>query len=130
MANNKTIEQFNGGYSQAEQYLDILELERQLEEETVKENVGPEHQKTSSSLTVQKKATNKDKNRLSELPTLMEKIEKNIETLQQRLDTFDFSNMNEEQASFYRKVSEKKVELEEELFLYEEQETLEELIFN
>ena len=62
---------------------------------------------------------------------MMEKVEQNIETLQQRLESFDFSNMNEDQASFYRKISEKKEELEEELLsLYEEQEKLQELIFN
>ena len=124
---NKEIEQFDGGYAQAEQYLDILELERQLEEE--------ERKKDQTSVQVdgtkKTKASNADKRRGQEVLNEIQNIEKKVETLQQRLDTFDFSSMDEEQATFYRKVSEKKDQLEEELLsLYEEQESLRALFFS
>ena len=124
---NKEIEQFDGGYAQAEQYLDILELERQLEEE--------ERKKDQTSVQVdgtkKTKASNADKRRGQEVLNEIQNIEKKVETLQQRLDTFDFSSMDEEQAIFYRKISEKKDQLEEELLsLYEEQESLKALFFS
>jgi len=125
---NKKIEQFNGGYAQAEQYLDILELEKQLIAKKKKKDQprlekAPEVQKA--------KASNKDKQRFSEIKQTITEGEGKIETLQKRLDTFNFSQMDEEQATFYRRINEKISELEEELLsLYEEQENLEKLIFN
>ena len=63
------------------------------------------------------KASNADKRRGQEVLNEIQNIEKKVETLQQRLDTFD-SSMDEEQATFYRKVSEKKDQLEEELLSF------------
>ena len=78
------------------------------------------------------KATNKDKQRFSELHGIISNTEQKIEeVLQQRLDTFNFAQMDEEQAIFYRKINEKLEELEEELLThYEEQENLDKLIFS
>ena len=125
---NKSIEQFNGGYSQAEQYLDILELEKQLLKEEAKE-------KSSSREEIIKeekgKATNKDKQRFTNLTEIIASTEKKIEVLQQRLDTFNFAQMDEEQATFYRKINEKLEQLEEELLShYEEHENLDKLIYS
>ena len=70
-------------------------------------------------------------NILLDTTEIISKTEKKIEVLQQRLDTFNFSQMNEEQATFYRKINEKLEQLEEELLShYEEQENLDKLIFS
>tara|TARA_B100000925_G_scaffold87749_1_gene63230 strand:- start:21708 stop:23669 length:1962 start_codon:yes stop_codon:yes gene_type:complete len=125
---NKLIEQFNGGYSQAEQYLDILELEKQLLKEEAKEKSSSREEIIKEE---KSKATNKDKQRFTNLTEIIASTEKKIEVLQQRLDTFNFAQMDEEQATFYRKINEKLEQLEEELLShYEEHENLDKLIFS
>jgi ABC transport system ATP-binding/permease protein len=125
--NNKSIEQFNGGYAQAEQYLDILELEKQLIRE---DNKNKENSSNITKNTTQEKASNKDKKRLSEIEKNISTNEAKVEVLQQKISTFDFNQINEEQAIFYKKISEKIEQLEEELLsLYEEQEDLKKLNF-
>ena len=116
-----SIEQFNGGFEQAEQYLEILQIERDLEEEA---NQTPK--KSVEVSTEQIKLSNKEKSRLKEIPTLIEEHERKIEVLEKKIQTFDFSSMDGSDHQLYGQISAKKEELEENLLgLYEEQEELE-----
>ena len=82
---NKSIEQFNGGYSQEEEHLDILELEKQLLKEDAKEKVTQtEGDETKRSIKRQIKIS---KDSLTSIKYILS-TEKKVETFQQRLVLF------------------------------------------
>ena len=116
------IEEFHGGYQQAEEYLEISQIEKELKaENTAEENSSQEVQQKNL------KPTNKEKERIKKIPGLIQKAEKNLEEVDQKISTFDFSNSSPQQAEEYNQLSGVKEELETTLMeLYEEQEELQE----
>ena len=122
---NQSIEIFSGGYSQSEQYLEALALEKEFEKEMQK-NISPA---TTNDTETSKKAkpTNREKNRLKELPSLIEKAEELIEKLEASIESFNFGDGSAEKAEKFAKISTDKENLEEKLLLfYEELEDLQE----
>ena len=98
-----SIEQFNGGFEQAEQYLEILQIERDLDEEA---NQTPK--KSNEIITEQLKLSNKEKSRLKEIPSLIEEHERKIEILEKKIQTFDFSSMDGSDHQLYGQISTKR----------------------
>lgn len=126
------IETFNGGYSQVEPYLEALLFEDMLEredegtskneEETTAAKISvPTTESTSSA----KKLTNKQKERLKNIPQLIVKKEQELAIYEQKVATFDFADNSFALQQEYAKLSESREKLEEELLeLYAEQEEL------
>jgi ATP-binding cassette subfamily F protein uup len=122
---NKKIEEFVGGYAQAESYLEALALEHILLEEEKTETVQ-ENKVTAAPIQATKpKLNNAQKRRLSEIPELIEEKEKSIEGIDQLMLKFNFESMDEETSKLYSDLAIKKDHLEEELLeLYDELEAL------
>jgi len=121
---NKKIEEFSGGYSQSESYLEALALEKEFERDMQKSTTQDSKQDQPLR---SYKPTNKEKNRFKELPGLIEKAEELIEKLEVSIDNFDFADGTAEKAAQFSKISTDKESLEEKLMsFYEELEDLQE----
>lgn len=88
LINEKKIEIFEGGYTQVAPYLHAIELEKSLE------NVPAEKPKKAP----QKK--NKQKINLSEIEGQIEKLEQAKTHVEESLNTFDYSKMDENKSEF------------------------------
>lgn len=115
------LENFEAGFSQAELFLEAIHLEEELKK---KAKEAPKTQKETQP--VREKLTNKEKNRLEQLPKDIEKTEKKIDELKAELAAFDYSSMNKEKAAQMEKLQadleKHEAKLEE---LYDEWSTLE-----
>ncbi|ATH06980.1 hypothetical protein BIY24_03220 [Halobacteriovorax marinus] len=123
--NNHNIEQFVGGYAQAESYLEALTLENiVLEQEREQQEQAPleaEPPKSTPSEEAPRKLTNQEKKRLESLPQLIEDIEAQISNIDDLMLKFNFESMDMETSKLYADLGQKKSNLEEELLeLYEE----------
>ena len=94
-----SIEQFNGGFEQAEQYLEILQIERDLEDESSQSAKEPALENKPEQI----KLSNKEKSRLKEIPQLIQDYERKIEVLEKKIQTFDFSAMDGADHQLYGK---------------------------
>ena len=120
---NQNIEVFSGGYSQSESYLEALALEKELEKDLMKQQSVESGKVQNKSKPA--KPTNKEKFRIKELPTLIEKTEADISSLEEKISSFDFGDGSSDRAEEYATISKERDELEENLLLmYEEQEEL------
>lgn len=121
LLSNKNIERFEGGYDQAQEYIEALELEKSFynDEETIPESKSEDNENSN-------KLTYKQKQRIAELkekaiPELEDKIQKLTE-IQNKLSTMAIS---EDNTIKIIEISQKLEELETHLLeLYEEQESL------
>ncbi len=122
---DKKIEVFDGGYSQVAPYLHALELEKQLNQSSNKD----EPQISNEPKPKEKvKVSNKQKQRWAKIEDEISKTENNIEDLKAKMAEFDFSQHSEGQNTLYQKLGEQLHQAEETLAkLYEEWEELSEL---
>lgn len=86
------IESFEAGFSQAELFLEAIHLEEELKK---KSSTSETQEKSNPQLTSQK-MTNKEKNRFEELPGLIEKLERKIESIKSELSKIDYSVMDKD----------------------------------
>lgn len=120
LVHNRTIEIFEGGYSQVAPYLEALELE--------KSNKTPLHkeEKTQEKISTVK-MNNKEKERWKVIEKEIAKQEEKINHLTEEIANFDFSSSSENLNSNYESLN-KNLKNEEEILsrLYEEWEDLSE----
>ncbi|MDN3653098.1 ABC transporter ATP-binding protein [Thalassotalea ponticola] len=84
------IAEIVGGYSDVEQYLAMRAEQKQTKAVKDKVNTNSSGQKSASGQKKQNKLSYKDKRELESLPSLLEKLENTIETLQQQVNEPDF----------------------------------------
>jgi len=120
---DQTIETFEGGYEQAEPYLEALALEEELIEE--------ERQKQAALLTPtptsddKQKLSNKDKIRLKTIDAEITQKENEVEKLGLEIEAFDFASSDTKGHERFALISSQKEKAEEDLLsLYEEAEIL------
>jgi len=101
---NQTIENFDGGYEQVEAYLEARELEKQMMGED--NSGGPQPKK-------KKKISNKDKKRIRFLEKEIPIWEAELEVVSLKLESFDYTNMNQEESKKLTELNEKQQGLEE-----------------
>ena len=122
LVHEKTVEIFTGGYTQVAPYLHALELEKQIAKETLPDT-GPT-QDTSSNLE-KVKMSNKEKMRWKVIENEITEVEEKLETAQEELASFDFSNISENTNKEYEKLGQAVHDIETQLEkLYEEWEEL------
>ena len=122
----KNIEVFSGGYSQSEDYLEVIELERQIEKENLKKT-KLQNQEIEKTQIKKEKPSNRDKIRIKELPKLIASSENEITKIDEFIASFDFANSSPERARAFSELSANKENIENELLsMYEELETLQE----
>jgi ATP-binding cassette subfamily F protein uup len=83
------LEFFEAGFAQAELFLEAIHLEEEM-----KKKMPAALQKADAIITT--KLSNKEKNRFDELPSLIEKAEKRIETHKVDLNALDFASSDAE----------------------------------
>lgn len=117
---DKKIEKFEAGYSQVQDYLDLISIEKSYGE--VEEN-SETTQVEEEPVTEKKKLTNKEKELIKKLPRLIKEKEKEIQGLEAQLAEIDYSNLDEVTSIELNKLTQNKEQAEEELLeLYEKQE--------
>jgi ATP-binding cassette subfamily F protein uup len=119
LLDNQTLESFNGGYEQVEAYLEARELEKQMIEEEVPQSPSKPKEK-------KKKQSNKEKERIKFLEKEMPIWEAELEGISQKLENFDYSNMDQDTSNKLAELTEKQQGLEE--MILEGLEELDELI--
>lgn len=97
------IEVFTGGYSQAEEYLDLVELESLIQEESDdsesnknSEKIKNVQQELSRENVGNKKGklTYQEKELLKVLPQKIQELENKLNEIEEKIASFDFSNTN------------------------------------
>lgn len=118
---NQSIETFEGGYEQAEPYLEALALEEELKEETRdKQIVLP-----TIAIEEKQKLSNKEKIRLKTIDAEITQKEIEIERLGNEVEVFDFASADTKGHEYFASISTQKEKAEEDLLaLYEELEIL------
>lgn len=89
LLHDQSIEKFEGGFAQAEYYLEALELEKKLKE---RELANATKNKDTSS-----KSSNKEKQRYKELQDLIAKQEKVVSDLNHEIETFSYDTAGREE---------------------------------
>jgi ATP-binding cassette subfamily F protein uup len=111
-----SIEQFTGGYSQVEQYIELQTLEKELLKD--KDSSVPLPKKSPEK---EIKPAKMDKFVLQKKRQEIDKCEEVLEGLEKQIAQFDFSTMSEEKSKNYAELNELKEKIEEKLLtLYEE----------
>lgn len=120
---DNSIETFSAGYSQVEDYLETLRIEKEL---LLKDEKPKEKEKISAPPKSEKrKLTNKEKERLKTIDKDIEEKENHIFTLEEQIAAFDFSNMDQDTSMKLANLNEEKDLAEMKLLeLYEELESL------
>jgi ATP-binding cassette subfamily F protein uup len=85
------IESFEAGFPQAELFLEAIHLEEELKRKAPVQKSQPTKAAESAS-----KMSNKERNRYSQLPAEIDKVEKKLESLKLELSKIDFSHMDKE----------------------------------
>ena len=106
LLDNQTLESFNGGYEQVEAYLEAREFERQI----IKEDAP---QTPTKSKGKKKKISNKDKERTKFLEKEIPIWEAELENISQKLEGYDYSNMDQDASNKLAKLTERQQGLEE-----------------
>ena len=121
LLDQKKLEYFHGGYEQVSPYLEALALNRELESEQeaeVQKVVSPE-------VKAKKKLSNKEKDRLRKLPSLIESTETKIEELNSKISEMGSMELTKEDSEKLSLFATEMGNLEEELLaMYEEFEEL------
>ncbi len=116
------IESFQGGYDQVEPYLDALQIEKSL----AGQNEKPVEAKPTIIEKVEKKLSNKDKEKLREIEQAIAKTEEKLLIIEDKIANFDYSKLNDPKNGEFAILTSAKELLENQLIdLYSEQETLE-----
>jgi ABC transport system ATP-binding/permease protein len=120
---NGKVDVFNCGLDEFAPYQKALQIEEEMLL-TMKENESVES--THVKRNTKTKLTNKEKMRLKALPQEIEKLEKSLEVMENKLEDFDFQSMNEESRKEFEILSSTKIEQEDQLLsFYEELENIE-----
>lgn len=134
---DKAVETFNSGYSQVQSYLDAIELERELLKEEQEENSGSSVKKDDQAESSKALAphaeeakktrlSNKEKELLKKLPTLIEALELEIEKMEEQIAGIDYSTLDAKASEELNQLVEKKDSSEMELLeMYEQLEDFE-----
>lgn len=93
------LENFEAGFPQAELFLEAIHLEEELKKKNVQQP-----QSGQSSVPVQSKFSNKEKNRYDELPAEIEKLEARVTKLKAEISEVDYSTMTKEKKVKLEKV--------------------------
>jgi ATP-binding cassette subfamily F protein uup len=113
LLHDKKMEIFDGGFEQAELFIEALRLEDKLKE-LPQEEIKIKEEKP-------KKLSYKEKLRYEELPGKIEEMENRISSLEKKVESFDYSNLDkdasQELASIQKDIENNKENLET---LYEE----------
>ncbi|MBK24371.1 MAG: hypothetical protein CME70_10275 [Halobacteriovorax sp.] len=121
LLDSKKLEYFHGGYEQVSPYLEALALNKELESEqetVIQEAPNPE-------VKSKKKLSNKEKDRLRKLPTLIESSERKIEELNSKISEMGAMELTKEDSEKLSLLATEMGDLEEELLaMYEEFEEL------
>jgi len=127
LVENKNIEVFTSGYSHVAPYLEACSIEKQIEQQRLKEekhSVKPEVIEAPAEQNLG--LSQKEKLKLNKMPDLIANKETSISEIEELLSKFDYTNLDAEKSELIGKLSSKKDSLEEELLeLYEELEDLE-----
>ncbi len=124
---DQSIETFEGGYEQAEPYIEALALEEELKAEAEKEKAQAAQaaQATPAPSGEKQKLSNKEKIRLKTIDTEIAQKEEEIEKLGAEIEAFDFASADTKGHEHFALISEQKEKAEEDLLsLYEELELL------
>lgn len=119
---DKKIEKFEAGYSQVQDYLDLIAIERSYGEED-NSNTSTQTSSLTEPPKERKKLSNKEKELIKKLPKLILEKEREIQGLEAKLSEIDYSNLDETTSIELNKLTQNKEQAEEELLeLYEKQE--------
>ncbi len=130
LINDKSIEQFTGGYTQVAPYLHALEKAKESEKSRIKDanKIDPQDEKivANKDNASQSKMTYQEKQRFKVIEKEILSAEMELELAEKKLANFDFGDMNPEKQAEYESLNKNKVEKETKLEeLYEEWEYLE-----
>ena len=119
---NNTIECFSSGYSQAEEYIEIIEYEKII----LNKNKKKSSLAVTDNLNIKKIVlTNKEKQRIKTIDQDILNTEENLSLVEKEILEFNYNDMNEHKQIIINDLSSKKDEYEEKLLsLYEEKELL------
>ncbi len=118
LVHNKSIEVFEGGYTQVAPYLHALEMEKNIP-------VKKDKKQASQSTKVEKEVSNKDKERLKSIESEIEEAELKLAEVEELLLKFDYSTMDDEKNELIAKLTQKKTSFEGKVSsLYEEWDSL------
>jgi len=123
---NKNLQNFEGGYDQVAPYLDLVEVERELAEESAKADqpqVAPVSEETK---TPQPKLSNKEKKRLETIYEEIESTEKKVQIIEEKIAGLDYTKLADPKNQELKILTDAQAVLDERLLaLYEELEDLE-----
>ncbi|MDD0854035.1 ABC-F family ATP-binding cassette domain-containing protein [Halobacteriovorax sp. GB3] len=128
----KNVEVFEAGYEQVEPYLEALYMDHILDEhkddyneEELEEKVQ-ELAKAEKSKSEKIPLSNKEKERLKEIPTHIDILERELDNVEKSIGNFDFSSMDEQKSQEFSALSGRQEMIEGKILeLYEELEELE-----
>lgn len=124
---DQSIETFEGGYEQAEPYIEALALEEELKAEAEKEKAQAAQAAQATPVTSgeKQKLSNKEKIRLKTIDAEISQKEEEIEKLGAEIEAFDFASADTKGHEHFALISGQKEKAEEDLLgLYEELEVL------
>lgn len=124
------IEVFGGGYDQVAPYIDALNLEKELmkeeSEEAKKQFAKKDDYSKSPGDENLKKLSNKNKERVKLIKEEVFKTEEKLSVIEEKIQSFDYSKLNDPKNGEFKILSDAKEFLENRLLeLYSEQEDLE-----
>ncbi len=109
LINEKKVEVFEGGYTQVAPYLHAIELEKKVNAEVSKKASISKKEKSNSKMSF------KEKESFSKIESLIETVEQDIESMNNELAKFDFSDMSLEKKKEYEELNSKKEGKDKEL---------------
>lgn len=123
MLENKKLQNFEGGYEQVAPYLDALELEREIADESRSEPKAVETQAKNIEST---KLSNKEKKRLESIYEEIETTEGKTKIIEEKIANLDFTKLADPKNQELKILTDAQTFLEDKLLaLYEELEDLE-----
>ncbi|MCK6595372.1 MAG: hypothetical protein L6Q33_09250, partial [Bacteriovoracaceae bacterium] len=125
LLDNAKIESFQGGYDQVQPYLEALQLENELSA-NLNVNEAETTKRQNESVVPDKKTSNKDKEKIKELQSAIQKTEEKLAIIEEKIANFDYSKLNDPKNGEFAILSNAKELLENQLMdFYSEQESLE-----
>lgn len=124
---DKGIEFFNSGYSQVQAYLDAMELEESLRRESpVKAQVQEAPESSQERAKEAAKLSNKEKELLKKLPTLISELEARIQEMEEQIAGVDYASLDAQASEDLNRLVNEKDESETRLLeMYEQLEDFE-----
>ncbi len=120
---NKRLQNFEGGYEQVAPYLEVLELEREIADES---RVDPKLAETPAPAKEVSKLSNKEKKRLETIYEEIESTEGKTKIIEEKIANLDFTKLADPKNQELKILTDAQTFLEDKLLeLYEELESLE-----